>query len=30
VFNSGPGVYGLSISPGADSAQWQVWVEDYY
>ncbi len=30
VFSGGPGVYRLTISPGADSAQWQAWVEDYY
>ena len=30
VFSTGPGEYRLSVSPGADSAGWQVWVEDYY
>jgi eukaryotic-like serine/threonine-protein kinase len=30
VFSTGPGVYRLSVSPGADSAGWRVWVEDDY
>ncbi len=30
VFNTGPGEYRVSVSPGSDSAGWQVWVEDYY
>lgn len=30
TFNTGAGVYDLTVSPGDDSARWQVWVQDYY
>ncbi len=30
IFNTGAGVYDLTVSPGDDTARWQVWVEDYY
>jgi hypothetical protein len=30
VFQTGPGSYRVSVSPGSDSAGWQVWVEDYF
>ncbi|HEY3726823.1 MAG TPA: protein kinase [Solirubrobacteraceae bacterium] len=30
VFQSGAGVYRLTISPGSDSTRWSMWVEDYY
>jgi serine/threonine-protein kinase len=30
VFNTGPGDYRVSVSPGSDTAGWQVWVEDYF
>ncbi len=30
TFDTGAGVYDLTVSPGDDSARWQVWVEDYY
>jgi eukaryotic-like serine/threonine-protein kinase len=30
TFNTGAGAYDLTVSPGDDTARWQVWVEDYY
>jgi hypothetical protein len=30
TFNSGPGVYQISLSPGSDTARWKVEVEDLY
>jgi eukaryotic-like serine/threonine-protein kinase len=30
MFDTGAGVYDLTISPGDDSSRWEVWVEDYY
>ena len=30
TFESGPGLYQLKISPGSDSANWSVQVQDYY
>jgi hypothetical protein len=30
VFSDGAGDYRLTISPGSDSAHWQVWVEDWF
>ncbi len=30
IFNTGAGVYDLTISPGDDTARWQVWVQDWY
>jgi hypothetical protein len=30
TFNSGAGVYQLTISPGQDNANWRAWVQDYY
>jgi serine/threonine-protein kinase len=30
VFNSGPGVYQVSVTPGDDSARWSIQVEDDY
>ena len=30
VFDTGPGTYRVSVSPGSDTAGWQVWVEDYF
>ena len=30
TFDAGAGVYDLTVSPGDDTARWQVWVEDYY
>jgi serine/threonine-protein kinase len=29
-FDSGPGIYQITITPGDDSADWSVQVEDYY
>jgi hypothetical protein len=29
-FHSGPGVYQVTITPGDDSANWSVQIEDYY
>ncbi len=30
MFDSGPGIYQIKITPGDDSAAWSVEVEDYY
>jgi hypothetical protein len=30
VLHSGPGTYQLDVSPGADTARWSLWIEDYY
>jgi hypothetical protein len=30
TFNTGPGVYQLTISPGSDAARWSIKVDDYY
>ena len=30
TFTTGAGAYDLTVSPGDDTARWQVWVEDYY
>jgi hypothetical protein len=30
VFQSGPGLYRLTVSPGDDTARWSMSVEDYY
>jgi serine/threonine-protein kinase len=30
VFHTGPGVYQIRITPGMDTAQWSVDVQDYY
>lgn len=30
VFQSGPGVYQISITPGSDTARWAIAVQDYY
>jgi serine/threonine-protein kinase len=30
VFNSGPGVYQIAVTPGSDSANWSIQVEDDY
>jgi hypothetical protein len=30
VFNSGQGLYQVSVTPGSDSANWSMKVEDYY
>ena len=30
TFDTGAGTYELTVSPGDDTARWQVWVEDYY
>jgi serine/threonine-protein kinase len=30
TFQSGPGVYQVSITPGSDNAQWSVEIDDYY
>jgi hypothetical protein len=29
-FDSGPGVYQVTVSPGSDSARWSMEIEDYY
>ena len=30
AFQSGPGVYQIKVTPGSDTAQWSMEVEDYY
>ena len=30
IFKTGPGVYQISVSPGDDSANWHIEVDDYY
>ncbi len=30
VFSDGAGDYRLTVSPGSDSARWQIWVEDWF
>ncbi len=30
LFGTGAGSYRLTVSPGSDTARWQLWVEDYY
>jgi len=30
VMPAGPGDYRLTVSPGADTARWTLWVQDYY
>ena len=30
IFKTGPGVYQISVSPGDDSANWHIQVDDYY
>jgi serine/threonine-protein kinase len=30
IFNTGPGVYQISVSPGSDSADWKIKVDDYF
>jgi eukaryotic-like serine/threonine-protein kinase len=30
IFKTGPGVYQISVSPGDDSANWRIQVDDYY
>ncbi len=30
TFSSGPGVYQVSVTPGADNARWSMVVEDYF
>jgi hypothetical protein len=30
IFDTGPGVYQISVSPGSDSADWSIKVDDYY
>jgi hypothetical protein len=30
TFNSGPGQYEITITPGSDNARWSVRVQDYY
>jgi eukaryotic-like serine/threonine-protein kinase len=30
VFNSGPGVYQIAVTPGSDSANWSIQVDDDY
>ena len=30
VFPSGPGLYQIKVTPGSDTAQWSIHVEDYY
>jgi serine/threonine-protein kinase len=30
VFNTGPGLYQINVTPGSDSASWSVGVDDYY
>jgi hypothetical protein len=30
TFDTGPGVYQLTVSPGSDSARWSIKVDDYY
>ena len=30
IFKSGPGVYQITVSPGEDSANWRIQVDDYY
>jgi hypothetical protein len=30
IFKSGPGVYQITVSPGDDSANWRIHVDDYY
>jgi hypothetical protein len=30
AIDSGPGLYGIKISPGSDTAKWSVEVQDYY
>ncbi len=30
IFESGPGLYQISIAPGSDTARWSIKVEDYY
>ena len=30
AFKTGPGVYQLSVSPGSDTARWQITVQDLY
>jgi Protein kinase domain/PASTA domain len=30
IFESGPGVYQIAVSPGSDSARWKIQVDDYY
>ena len=30
IFKSGPGVYQITVSPGDDTADWRIHVDDYY
>jgi hypothetical protein len=30
IFNTGPGTYQISVSPGSDSADFSIKVDDYY
>jgi serine/threonine protein kinase/beta-lactam-binding protein with PASTA domain len=30
IFNTGPGIYQITVSAGNDSAQWSIKVDDYY
>jgi hypothetical protein len=30
TFDTGPGVYQISVSPGSDTALWSIKVDDYY
>jgi serine/threonine-protein kinase len=30
IFNTGPGIYQITVSAGDDSAQWSIKVDDYY
>jgi hypothetical protein len=30
TLKTGPGIYQVTVSPGSDSANWSMRVEDYY
>jgi serine/threonine-protein kinase len=30
VFNTGPGLYQINVTPGSDSASWSIGTDDYY
>ena len=30
IFNTGPGIYQITVSAGSDAAQWSIKIDDYY
>jgi hypothetical protein len=30
IFDTGPGIYQISVSAGNDTAQWSIKIDDYY